>query len=193
MHARSGAMPEPHMDSHGALSTATIFDNAVYCSEALCFAVDEAEENVEAELLVVAAENGIEDPARFLCPPHNVSRALSTVTLDSDRRSSVSIHSQDTQSTSFTSAPSRTSRDQTHQSDRLPAMRSPPKPARTSTVVENRGTATEVSPVKVEPRSSSSTLSVSQSVVSDSSSQSTPVPRRKRASGFFGMFRKTSR
>jgi hypothetical protein len=193
MHARSGAMPEPHMDGHSALSTATIFDDAVFCSEALCLAVDEAEEKIEAELLMVAAESGIEDPARFLCPPHDVSRALSTVTLDSDRRSSVSIHSQETQSTSFTSAPSRTSRDQAHQSDRLPPMRSPPKPAQMSTVVANKGSAIDVSPVRVEPRLSSSTLSVSQSVVSDSSSQSTPVPHRKRASGFFGLFRKTSR
>jgi hypothetical protein len=193
MHVRSGAMPEPHMDDHGALSTATIFDDAVYCSEALGLAVDEAEDKVDADLVMLAAESGIEDPSQFLCSPHDISRALSTVTLDSDHRSSVSIHSQETQSTSFTSAPSRTSRDQAHHSERSPAMRTPPKPARTSTLVEHQSPAIEVSPARVEPRSSSPTLSVSQSVLSDASSQSTPVPRKKRASGFFGMFRKTSR
>jgi hypothetical protein len=193
MHVRSGAMPDPQMDDTGALSTATIFDDAVYYSEALGLAGDETEAKLDDELVMVATERGIEDPVRFLSAPHDISRALSTVTLDSDRRSSVSIHSQETQSTSFTSAHSRTSRDQSIQTERLPAMRTPPKPARTSPVVEHRSPVVDVSPTRLEPRLSSPASFASQSVLSDSDSQVTPVPRRKRASGFFGMFRKTSR
>jgi hypothetical protein len=193
MHVRSGAMPDPQMDDAGALSTATIFDHAVYCAEALGLAGDEGEAKLDEELVMVATERGIEDPARFLCEPHNISRALSTVTLDSDRRSSVSIHSQETQSTSFTSAPSRTSRDQPIQTERLPVMRTPPRPARTSPVAEHQSPAIDVSPTRLEPRLTSPAPSTAQSVLSDSDSQVTPVPRRKRTSGFFGMFRKSSR
>jgi hypothetical protein len=193
MHARSGAMPVPQMDDAGALSTATIFDDAVYCSEALGLAGDEDEAKLDEDLVVAATERGIEDPARFLCAPHNISRALSTVTLDSDRRSSVSIRSQETQSTSFTSAPSRTSRDQSIQTERFPAIRTPPRPGRTSPVPEHQTPAMDVSPTRLEPRVTSPASSAAQSILSDSDSQATPMPRRKRTSGFFGMFRKTSR
>jgi hypothetical protein len=194
MHARSGAMPDPQRSDHGdhgALTTATIFDDAVYCAEALRLPSNQTEDQVDAELALSATESGIPDPYQLLCVPHDVSRALSTVTLDSDHRSSMSIHSQETQSTSFTSAPSRTSRDHTHNNERLPAMRSPPKLARTSPTAECQDPLSGPS-VSCIHQSSHSNLSVSQAVLSDFLF-SAPVPRKKRTSGLFSMFRKNSR
>jgi hypothetical protein len=194
MHARSGAMPDPqssdHSD-HGALTTATIFDDAVYCSEALRLPANQTEDQMDAELALLATESGIPDPYHLLCVPHDVSRALSTVTLDSDHRSSMSIHSQETQSTSFTSAHSRTSKDHTHNSERLPAMRTPPKAARMSPTAECQDPLSGVSTSGIQQRSYS-TLSVSQTVLSDFLF-SAPVTRKKRASGLFSMFRRNSR
>ncbi|KAH7406045.1 hypothetical protein DE146DRAFT_431864 [Phaeosphaeria sp. MPI-PUGE-AT-0046c] len=185
-------MPEPQEDDHGALTTTTIFDDAVYCAEALCLAGDQNEDDADAELALLAAESGIQDPYRFLYAPKDISRALSTATLDSDLRSSASIHSQETQSTSFTSPPSRTSRDQASNSERLSSMRGPPTPARASPTVEHQDPSDDPAPSNLPARASSSTLSVSKSLLSDSSSSSAPLPRRKRASGLFGMFRKSS-
>jgi hypothetical protein len=188
MHARPGAMPAPQRDDHGALTTAAIFDDAVYASEALDLPAHQTEDDFDAELALLARESGIQDPYQFLSSPRDVSRALSTMTLDSDHRSSMSVHSQETQSTSFTSAPSRTSRDQIQHSDRSPAPRTPPKVA-LAPHDETAGAPVAV----VEQRLSSSTLSTSQSVLSDSSASSTPVRRKKRGSGLFGMFRRDSR
>jgi hypothetical protein len=188
MHARPGAMPAPQRDDHGALTTAAIFDDAVYASEALDLPAHQTEDDFDAELALLARESGIQDPYQFLSSPRDVSRALSTMTLDSDHRSSMSVHSQETQSTSFTSAPSRTSRDQIQHSDRSSAPRTPPKVA-LAPHDETAGAPVAV----VEQRLSSSTLSTSQSVLSDSSASSTPVRRKKRGSGLFGMFRRDSR
>jgi hypothetical protein len=131
-------MPESQEDDSGALSTAPIFDDTVYLSEALGLPIGQTEDDVDAELALLATESGIQDPYLFLCPPQDISRALSTVTLDSDHRSSLSIHSQETQSTSFTSAPSRTSKDQANHIERLPVMRTPPRVARASPTVEQQ-------------------------------------------------------
>lgn len=193
MHARSGAMPEPQRDDHGVLTTAAIFDDAIYLSEALSLAANQSEDDYDADLALLASESGVEDPYRFLSSPHDISRALSTVTLDSDHRSSMSVHSQETQSTSFTSAPSRTSRDQIHTSERSPAPRTPPKVAQALATVEHHDQTIDAPLSNVKERHSSSTLSVSRSALSDSSSSSNPAPRRKRGSGLFGLFRKDSR
>ena len=188
-------MPEPPRDHHQALGTAPIFDDAVYCSEALNLPVNQTEDDLDAELALLARESGIADPYRFLCLPHtNFSRALSTVTLDSDHRSSMSIHSQETQSTSITSAPSRTSRDHVYSSERTLAQRTPPKPTPTPSTIDNHDQAMDTTQTDAKQRHSSSTLSVAPSVLSSSSaSSSTPAPRRKRASVLFGMFKKDSR
>lgn len=189
-------MPGPQEDDNGALTTTTIFDDAVYYAEALRLPADQTEDDADAELALLAAESGVQDPYRFLYAPQDISRALSTATLDSDLRSSASIHSQETQSTSFTSPPSRTSRDQARNSnsnsERLSSMRGPPTPARASPTIEHQDPTDDPAPSNTPARASSSTLSVSKSLLSDSSSSSTPLPRRKRASGLFGMFRKSS-
>ncbi|KAF2030292.1 hypothetical protein EK21DRAFT_112013 [Setomelanomma holmii] len=183
-------MPEPQRDEHGALTTATIFDDTVYWTEALALAVNQNENDVDAALALLAQESGIDDPYRYLCPPQDISRALSTMTLDSDHRSSMSVHSQETQSTGFTSAPSRTSKDQVA-SERLPAQRVLPKVAPMSPTVEHHDPPMDGPLASIQQRQSSSTLSVAQSVFSGSSSSSGPAPRKKRAS-LFGMFRKDS-
>lgn len=193
MHVRSGAMPATQRDDHGALTTVTIFDDAVYCSEALRLPVNQNEDAVDEELALLAAESGIQEPWKFLCAPRDISRALSTVTVDSDQRSSMSVHSQETQSTSFTSAPSRTSKDQIHISERLPAMRTPPKLAQVSSTVGVQEAALEASPTSIQYRPSGSALSVSQSVLSDSSISSMPVSRRKRGTLLSLFSRKNSR
>jgi hypothetical protein len=186
-------MPEPRGDDNSALTAATIFDDAVYCLEALSLPVNKSEDDIEAELVLLAQECGVQDPCRLLCPPQDISRALSTITLDSDPRSSDSIHSQETQSTGVTSAPSRTSRDQLYPNERPPAQRCPLVLVRPPAAVEKVDLANDALPSGVKERPSSSTLSVSRSVLSSSSSSTAPASRRKRASGLFGMFRKDSR
>lgn len=182
-------MPElPWEEDDGALTTATIFHDAVYCIEALGLADGQTEDTVDSELALLAQERGIQDPYRHLCPPDDHSRALSTATPDSDHRSSVSVHSQ---STSFTSAPSRTSRDQIYTSERSPSHRV--KLARASSTNDHSEQGMDTSTQGVKQRHSSSALSTSQSVLSSSSSSIGPAPRRKRGTGLFGMFRKDSR
>ncbi|KAF1913840.1 hypothetical protein BDU57DRAFT_541217 [Ampelomyces quisqualis] len=186
-------MPESQRDDcGGANGTAPIFDDAVYLSEALRLPMDQTEDDLDAQLALLATDSGIQDPYLFLCPPQDISRAPSPVTLDSDHRSSLSIHSQETQSTSFTSAPSRTSRDQAHHSERLPAMRSPPTVARAWPAMERQDRIGQLPPPSLEHISSSSSLSVAQFVLYDSLMSSNPAHRRKRASGLFGMFRRDS-
>lgn len=186
-------MPAQIWDDAVALSTAPIFDDAIYLSEALNLPVNQNEDNLDAELALSARESGIQDPYRFLCPPQDISRALSTLTMDSDHRSSMSIHSQETQSTSFTSAPSRTSRDQIYSTERSLAQRALPKFARTSVSVGDYDHAMESPAPSIQQRHSISTPSVAQSALFSSSSLQTHPPRRKRGSGLFAMFRKDSR
>lgn len=195
MHVRSGAMPEHRRDDGGALTSATIFDDVLYFLEALSLPVHQTEDDIDAELVLSAQESGIQDPYRYLCPPQDISRALSTMTLDSEPRSSISIHSQETQSTSFTgtSAPSRTSRDQVYPSERSPAQRHKITITRAAVGVERNDPIADVYPSGVTERPSSSTLSVARSVLSSSSASTASAPRRKRTSGLFGMFRKDSR
>ena len=186
-------MTGPQSDDHGVLGTATIFDDAVYCSEALRLSVNQTENDIDADLVLLAQEHGIEDPYRYLCRPQDITRALSTATLDdSDNRSSLSVHSQETQSTSFTSAPSRTSRDQVCSSDRPPAQRNPPKQPRIARTAAQSGSANDAPAVNDSARPSVSTASSSKSVASISSSKADTVWRRKRASSLFGLFRKDS-
>jgi hypothetical protein len=52
-----------------APSTAPIFDDAVYLSEALGLPVNQNEDDVDAELALLARESGIHDPYRFIAPP----------------------------------------------------------------------------------------------------------------------------
>jgi hypothetical protein len=188
------------------LGTSAIFDDAVYLYEALDLPVNQTEDDLDAELALLARESGIQDPYRFLGLPQDVSRALSTLTLDSDQGSSLSVHSQETQSTGFTSAPSRTSRDHVHSGERPAGQRMPPRNALAARATDCNGMLA-TSPVETDiceqipgsaspedkGRNSASNLSVAQSMLSSSSSVASLAPRKKRASGLFGMFRRDPR
>ncbi|KAL6703773.1 hypothetical protein ACN47E_009072 [Coniothyrium glycines] len=188
-------MIEHTCDDAVALDIAPIFDDAVYVSEALGLSATQNEDDLDAQLALLAMESGVHDPYRFLSPPptHHGSRALSTVTVDSDHRSSISMRSQESQSTGFTSAPSRASGDHAHAnaSDRPPAASSPRKTARASVSADVPSPST-TTPAQSEPRRSTSTLSVKNSPPSSSSSLQQAPPRRKRAAGLFAMFRRES-
>ncbi|CAE7207536.1 hypothetical protein PTNB73_07508 [Pyrenophora teres f. teres] len=188
MHARSGAMPDQQWDPSVALSTAPIFDDAVYLAEALHLPVNETEDQLDADLVLLASESGIADPDRFVPAPKTIARATSSMTLDSDERSSKSIHSHETQSTSLTSAPSRTSRDHLCPSDRLSAKMltrslSRSRPARP---VEKHQQATPCPGPGIGPAADPSAVSLS-------ASQRQPRPRKKRSSAIFNIFRKDTR
>ncbi|KAJ4286074.1 hypothetical protein N0V90_013423 [Kalmusia sp. IMI 367209] len=118
-------------DCFAGLTTAPIFDDALYLAQALLLPPSENEEDLETKLTAAARESGIEDPDLFLVIPDvvDISTSLSTMSLQSEQRSSMSIHSRETQSTAFTSLPSRTSRDNPDQS---PISRMPPPLVRAS-------------------------------------------------------------
>ncbi|KAF3045629.1 hypothetical protein E8E12_010817 [Didymella heteroderae] len=179
-------MPPPRRDD--ALTIMQIFDDATYLREALSLPVNQSEDDVDAQLALLARESGIENPYRFLCPVQDISRALSTTTIGSAHSSSLSIHSHQTQSTGFTD-PSRTSREQP------PAKRLPPPQQITPTLT--RASIAVDSPMEYFPanfkqrRSAASTFSAAHSMSSSASSLHKASTRRKRAS-FLSMFRRDS-
>ncbi|KAH9868616.1 hypothetical protein J1614_007688 [Plenodomus biglobosus] len=194
----AGAMPNPTWnDDLMALSTALIFDDSVYLSEALCLPVNQNEDDADAQLTLLATESGIQDPGRFLCPSPYISRALSTMTADSDHRSSMSLHSHETESTSFTSAPSRTSRDHVYAKETSPSpkARVPPALARAALSAMHQGPVTQNLTFRPKSAHAKSMSSVTQSALSSTASllpQQPQQPRRKRASNLFLLFRKDS-
>lgn len=194
--ALSTAMPDGGSDYLADLTTAPIFDDAVYLSEALNLSESQNEDDLDTQLALSARESGIEDPYRFLCPDaHDISTAVSTMTISSEHRSSMSIHSRETQSTGATSHPSRTSKDNPYMEGPL-TLRTPPL-TRVSLSSDDYYDAmmSRLRP-NARHRTSSSTVSGANSIFSNSSSFLQPTPRKqKRASGLglFSMFRKDSR
>lgn len=164
-------------------TTALIFDDGVYFAEALALPASQNEDEVDAELAVLAAERGIQHSYQFLCPPQYLARALSTMTTDSDHRSSRSLHSLETESTGCNSAPSRLSREQLFSKQWLPVRRAPPERKRASQPVQVYTPTT--GSVHTKP-----IVSVATSALSSSSPVQPPPPRRRRASVLFSLFRK---
>jgi hypothetical protein len=191
-------------DYLAGLTTDPIFDDAVYLSEALGLPSGQTEEDIEAHLFISARESGIEHPYRFLCPElHDISTAISTFTAASDPRSSMSIHSRETQSTGITSHPSRTSKDNPYM-ESTSAVRTPSTP--TTPAISSRGstsfdcydTVLDRFRPSIRHRLSSSQSSNtrthsarSNSALSSSYALPKPTPPKvKRKSGLFSMFRK---
>ncbi|KAL1656728.1 hypothetical protein SLS61_000524 [Didymella pomorum] len=165
-----------------------IFDDATYLREALSLPVNQSEDDVDAQLALLARESGIENPYRFLCPVQDISRALSTTTIGSAHSSSLSIHSHQTQSTGFTD-PSRTSREQPYVK-RLPPQQITPTLARASIAVDS---PMDYFPSNFKQRhSTASAFSTEHSMSSSASSMHKTSTRTKRAS-FLSMFRRNSR
>lgn len=181
-------------DCFADLTIAPIFEESLYLSEALLLPVNENEDDLDAQLAVCARESGIEDPYRYLCPDaHDISTSMSTMSLQSEHRSSMSIHSRETQSTGFTSQPSRTSRDNTFV-EQSQVLRTPPPLARASLSLDHYDSVMHRFRPGVRHRHSSSTYSAANSVLSSASSARKPAVRKhKRGSGLFSMFRKDSR
>lgn len=166
-----------------------IFDDAIYLREALGLPANQSEDDIDAQLVPLAREAGIEDPYRFLCPVQEISRALSTTTIGSAHSSSLSVHSHQTHSTGFTD-PSRTSRDQPYVK-RLPPQQTTPTLTRASVAHDS---TMDYFPVNLKHRhSNTSTFSAAHSLASSASSLEKTGMRRKRASGLFSMFRRDSR
>ncbi|KAJ4345979.1 hypothetical protein N0V95_005802 [Ascochyta clinopodiicola] len=178
-------MPQPRRDD--ALTTMHIFDDATYTREALGLHVNQSEDDVDAQLILLARESGIEDPYRFLCPAHDIPRALSTTTAGSAHSSSLSIHSHQTQSTGFTD-PSRTSREQPL-IKRLPPQQTTPTLTRASVALDS--TMDYFAANFQQRHSTASTSSAAHSMTSSASSLQKTSTRRKRAS-FLSMFRRES-
>jgi hypothetical protein len=171
-------------------TTAPIFDDAVYHSEALLLPVTENEDDLDSQLALAARESGVEDPYRILSPDaHLISTSMSMTSLHSEQRSSMSIHSRETQSTSFTSPTSRTSRDHPYL-DQPPVLRSPPSLARAS-LSQDHDSAPDYFLPSIRHRHSSSGFSAANSILSTTSSAR--KPKHKRGSGLFSIFRRDSR
>ncbi|XPS71484.1 hypothetical protein M3J09_003670 [Ascochyta lentis] len=178
-------MPQPRRDD--ALTTMHIFDDATYTREALGLPVNQSEDDIDAQLVLLARESGIEDPYRFLCPAHEIPRALSTTTVGSAHSSSLSVHSHQTQSTGFTD-PSRTSREQPCVK-RLPPQQTTPTLTRASVALDS---TMDYFPANFQQRhSTASTFSAAHSLSSSASSLQKTSTRRKRSS-FLSMFRRDS-
>ncbi|KAI4620599.1 uncharacterized protein J4E87_007287 [Alternaria ethzedia] len=184
-------MPDRIWDETVALGTAPIFDDAIYLAEALGLPMNQNEDHLDAEVALLARESGVPDSYRFVPPPETISRAISTMTLDSDQRSSRSIHSQETQSTSFTSAPSRTSRDLIFSTDGSTTRRAPPARSQITSPVEKSRDFVDRPESDFQSRQSS-TLSITPSAISSSASSQQAQPRKKRGSVIFSMFRRDS-
>ena len=180
-------------DFFADLTTAPIFDDAVYQAEALLLPVNENEDDLDTQLALAARESGIEDPYRFLCPgTHLIPSSMSISSLQSEQRSSMSIHSRETQSTNFTSPTSRTSRDHPDM-DQPPVLRSPLSLAPASPL-QDQDPGTEHFLPSIRHRHSSSGFSAANSILSTTSSARKPSTRKhKRGSGLFSMFRKDSK
>ncbi|ENI10055.1 hypothetical protein COCC4DRAFT_36411 [Bipolaris maydis ATCC 48331] len=179
-------------DQPPRLTTAPIFDDQVYLAEALGLPAHQTEDDLDAELVVLARDAGIQDPYRFMPSPATVSRAMSTMTLDSDQTSSRSMHSQETQSTGFTSAPSRTSRDHVYSTDHVSAKRMPPVLVQASQLADNCQQPIERAEPAARPSLSSGTAT-SSSVTSKASSSQHEHTRKKRGSALFSLLRKEAR
>ncbi|KAL5384120.1 hypothetical protein DPSP01_005594 [Paraphaeosphaeria sporulosa] len=187
-YARESAMTDADGDGFAELTTAPIFDDRLYFTEALLLHDGETDELVDSQLTLAAKESGIEDPDLFLIPRPavlDISTALSTMSLQSEQRSSVSVHSRETQSTAFTSLPSRSSR------DKSPMSRMPPPLVRASFSVDRNDAIPESPRSSVRHRHSTSGFSASRSLHSSASSaQGQSARKQKRASALFSMFRK---
>jgi hypothetical protein len=189
-------MPDAGGDYLVDLTSAPIFEDDVYNSEVLALPAGQNEDDVDSQLAVSARESGIEDPYRILCPGvHDVSIAMSTMSVSSEHRSSMSIHSRETQSTGFTSHPSRTSKDTPYMEGSTVPRTLPVAPGVVS-ADDYYDTMMRRFRPSYQQRTSSSTASGAHSVTSNASTSRKPTTRKqKRASGLglFSMFRKDSR
>ncbi|KAF2738489.1 hypothetical protein EJ04DRAFT_459524 [Polyplosphaeria fusca] len=172
------------------LTSAPIFDHVVYQCEGLGLPPGQHEDVLDEQLAVAARACGIDDPDSYLYPDaRTMSTAFSTLTFDSERASSMSIHSRETQSTGITSDPSRTSKDNPY----VEQPSSVPRPPLHSTGLPSSDYDSVMARFRphIGHRHSSSNSSYTNSLLSATSSLSKPVAK-KRSAGLFSMFRRDS-
>ncbi|EAT91745.2 hypothetical protein SNOG_00250 [Parastagonospora nodorum SN15] len=87
-------MSAPQRDDHGPLPTAAIFDDAVYCAEALQLPADQTEDSVDRELALLAEERDSIDKL-YICAfpylkrPSSEQRAHASYEIATTARASV--------------------------------------------------------------------------------------------------------
>ncbi|KAF1975400.1 hypothetical protein BU23DRAFT_72921 [Bimuria novae-zelandiae CBS 107.79] len=173
----------------GELATAPIFDDRLYLTEALLLGDSENEEDIDAQLTAAARERGIEDPDLYLIPQPallDISTAIAAMSLKSEPRSSLSIHSRETQSTTQTSLPSR------HSRDKSPMSRMPHPLVRASFSTDRNEATSDHFRTPMRHRHSASACPTSMSLPNPSLIKSHSTRKTKRASGLFSMFRRES-
>lgn len=174
------------------LATSPIFNNTCYEREALCLFGDQCEDILDEEIANEARESGIEDPYRYL-NPEDLSTAVSTLSVSTEQRSSISVHSQESHSTGITSHPSRTSKDIAFQ-DQRPSSRTASAPLpRGSLSIENYDAVLERFRPNIRHTQSSSTASTVTSTLSTSSWSNAINGRRKNRPSLLSIFKKESR
>lgn len=167
--------------------TATLFDDAIYQREVLSLPESKNEDELDQEILEEARQLGI-TVDQYLAPDlHDISTALSTFTVSSERRSSMSVRSHESHSTGFTSDPSRNSKDQSV--DHHPASPSFPPP-RSSISMENRGFSVDGPRPAMRHTYSSSAASKAGSARSLFLVSERPGLKRRRGSSLLSMFRR---
>ncbi|KAF2022340.1 hypothetical protein BU24DRAFT_43452 [Aaosphaeria arxii CBS 175.79] len=186
-------------DFRSDLTTAPIFDDALYFSEALNFPQGQNEDDVDTQLALSARDSGIDDPYRHLCPDLYHPSTMSTLTLSSEQRSSMSIHSRETQSTGTMSYPSRASRTSGdfRNVDYASPMRKPPMTRNSLSHDSYDAVMERYRPAQHRhsgsAASGTNSLFRSASVAAAANGPAKPSPRKhKRASGIFAMFRRDS-
>ncbi|KAF2488879.1 hypothetical protein BU16DRAFT_553641 [Lophium mytilinum] len=167
--------------------TATLFDDAIYQREVLSLPECKNEDELDQEILEEARQLGITVTQDLAPDLHDISTALSTFTVSSERRSSMSVRSHESHSTGFTSDPSRNSKDQC--ADNHPASPSFPPP-RSSISIENRGFSVDVPRPTMRHAQSSSTTSKAGSARSLLLVSERPGLKRRRGSSLLSMFRR---
>ncbi|KAF2467192.1 uncharacterized protein BDR25DRAFT_69500 [Lindgomyces ingoldianus] len=184
-------------DYYFDLTTDPIFEDAVYRAEVLGLPDNEDEDALDEQLAMSAKESGIADPYRLLNPEaQDLSTAISTLTALSEHRSSMSIHSRESQSTAMTSHPSRTSKENPSL-EPSPTVRTPPPFTRPSLSLEYYDAVMDRFRPSIGHRHSSSNASGATSVLSTTSSlpvlsKLATARKPKRTSSLFSMFRKDS-
>ncbi|KAF2270957.1 hypothetical protein CC78DRAFT_484591 [Lojkania enalia] len=180
---------DPGGNCLSGLTPAPIFDDAVYQAEALHLPHGQSEDMLDEQLVLAARDSGIGDPYHFLCPDVNdVSTAMSTMTVDSELRSSMSMHSRESQSTGITSHPSRTSKDGPFL-EQSPTLRAPQPAVQPSHSLDYYDAVMSRLRPSIGHRHSSSSTSATNSILSAGSSIS-KLGGRKRSSGIFSMFKR---
>ncbi|OCK77945.1 hypothetical protein K432DRAFT_384252 [Lepidopterella palustris CBS 459.81] len=184
-------MPSSGADDVVDVTSSLVFDDTVYRKEVLSLPEDQTEDELDERIANQAKESGVEDPYRYFSPElQDLSTAMPSLTVSSEHRSSMSIRSRESQSTGFTSDPSRNSNDH-HHLENPHSTRNAPQP-RSSTSFENYDAVLDKFRPVIRNSYSSSTYTTAGSTHSPSSTSKPTSIKRKRGPSLLSMFRRES-